>query len=122
MTDGVDLVCGCCEILLAVFDCIGDRRDKSEARSRPSGDEAARRRRNRERKRGVRIRFAKRRVVDVEFLDGPHAGKSASALSDMELKRLALSLPNRTARFALRRYLGHRKAGRTPPPKQIVKR
>jgi hypothetical protein len=56
--------------------------------------------------------LAKRRIVDVEFLSGPAAGKLASTMPDMELKRLALAMPHRTARFAIRRFLIHRKANR----------
>ena len=74
----------------------------------------------REEKRGVRLTFAKNRIVEIGFLSGPAAGKLASKMPDMELKRLALSMPHRTARFAIRRYLRNRKAGRAPAPEDAV--
>lgn len=114
--EALELVCGCCEICLAVSDASGSRREAREERDEKTAQTARMMRRIREEKRGVRLVFAKRRIVDIDFLDGPAAGKLASKMPDMELKRLALSMPHRTARFAIRRFLIHRKANRLPPP------
>jgi hypothetical protein len=120
MFEAIELVCGCCELCLSLAEAAGKKKEAREERAaRP--DAATRvMRRIREEKRGVRLTFAKNRVVEIDFLSGPAAGKRASALSDMELKRLALSMPHRTARFAIRRYLRNRKKGRTAAPDEAA--
>jgi hypothetical protein len=115
--EAIELVCGCCELCLSVAELGSSKR---EARDGKAAQTARVVRMAREEKRGVRLTFAKRRIVDVEFLAGPAAGKRASTMPDMELKRLALSMPHRTARFAIRRYLIHRKAGRVAAPEDAV--
>ena len=112
--EALELVCGCCEICFAVADAAGSRRESREDRAAKAAQTSRLVRMAREEKRGVRMIFAKRRIVDVEFLSGPAAGKLASTMPDMELKRLALSMPHRTARFAIRRVHSHRKAHRLP--------
>ncbi len=118
--EAIELVCGCCELCLSLADTSSRKREAKAAQAaRP--DAAARvMRAIREEKRGVRLAFTKNRVSEIEFLAGPAAGKRASELPDMELKRLALAMPNRTARFAIRRYLRHRKKGRVPAPGEAV--
>ena len=127
--DGLEALCGCCEVALSVADGLGSpssrRRDDEAAQEGEDPALAARReayrvRNRREHRRGVRIEFLKRRVADVVFLEGENRGRRASEMDDMELKRLAVSMKNRTARFALRRYLVHRKKGRVPPPSEPV--
>jgi hypothetical protein len=118
----LELACGCCELCLGVAEAasLGGEK-KSEAKNRDALQSVAARN-HREQKRGVRIEFVKRRIKDVVFLAGPAAGKRASEINDMELKRLALAMPNRTARFAIRRYLIHRKAGRVSSGESVIKR
>lgn len=118
--EALELVCGCCELCLAVSDASGSRRESREERAEKTAQTARMMRRIREEKRGVRLVFAKRRIVDIDFLDGPAAGKLASKMPDMELKRLALSMPHRTARFAIRRFLINRKKGRAAAPEDAV--
>lgn len=118
--EALELVCGCCEICLAVADASGSRRETREERAEKAAQTSRLVRMAREEKRGVRLVFAKRRIVDVEFLSGPAAGKLASTMPDMELKRLALSMPHRTARFAIRRFLINRKANRVEGPGESV--
>jgi hypothetical protein len=114
--EAIELVCGCCELCLSVAELGNSRKEAREERSEKSAQTARVVRMAREEKRGVRLSFAKNRIIDVEFLSGPAAGKRASAMPDMELKRLALAMPHRTARFAIRRYLRHRKKGRVSAP------
>ncbi len=119
----LELACGCCELCLGVAEAVSSGSDKKrETENRADDDAAGERRREataarnrREHKRGVRLEFAKRHIVDVIFLEGANRGRRASEMDDMELKRLALSMKHRTARFALRRFLRNRKAGRAPP-------
>lgn len=121
--EALELVCGCCELCLAVADAAGSRRESREERSEKAAQTSRLVRMAREEKRGVRLVFNKRRIVDIDFLDGPAAGKLASKMPDMELKRLALSMPHRTARFAIRRFLINRKAGRaTAPGESVIRR
>ncbi len=115
--EAIELVCGCCELCLSVAE-LGS--SKKEARNEKTAQTARVVRMAREEKRGVRLAFAKRRIVEIEFLSGPAAGKRASTMPDMELKRLALAMPHRTARFAIRRFLIHRKAGRIAAPEDAV--
>lgn len=115
--EAIELVCGCCELCLSVADAAGSRKENREEKVAQT---ARLMRRMREEKRGVRLVFAKRRIVDIDFLDGPAAGKLASTMPDMELKRLALAMPHRTARFAIRRFLINRKKGRAAAPEDAV--
>ena len=121
MFEAIDLICGCCELCLWVGS-LGEKKAKAEdgaLRAEPSRLV----RLAREEKRGVRLTFAKKRVSEIEFLAGLAAGKRASELSDMELKRLALAMPHRTARFAIRRYLIHRKqASLSAPSEPVIRR
>ena len=120
----LELACGCCEICLGVAEAAASGgANNGRAREATAADPAHERKREsiaarnrREHKRGVRLEFEKRRVSDVVFLEEPHRGRRASEMDDMTLKRLALSMKHRTARFALRRFLRNRKAGRAPPP------
>lgn len=118
--EAIELVCGCCELCLSVANAASSRRESREERAQKSAQTARVMRKIREERRGVRLVFAKNRIVEIDFLSGPAAGKRASELPDMELKRLALSMPHRTARFAIRRYLLHRKKGRVPAPADAV--
>lgn len=119
----LEVACGCCELCLGVAEAVSSGGDKKgPARDSAAADPAHERNREsiaarnrREHKRGVRLEFEKRRVSDVVFLEEPHRGRRASEMDDMTLKRLALSMKHRTARFALRRFLRNRKAGRVPP-------
>lgn len=120
----LEVACGCCELCLSLAEAgsSGGKKAREKA-AEESADPALDRRRDayvarnaREHKRGVRIEFEKRHVSDVVILAGPQRGRRASEMDDMKLKRLALSMKNRVARFALRRYLRHRKKGRAPPP------
>ena len=119
----LELACGCCEICLGVAEAVSSGGEKNrEAKAGAEIDSTGERRREataarnrREHKRGVRLEFAKRHIVDVVFLEGANRGRRASDMDDMELKRLALSMKHRTARFALRRFLRNRKAGRAAP-------
>lgn len=119
--EALELCCACCELGLSVADAASNRKD---AKAAEDGEPARRHesRAEREEKRGVRLTFTGRRVSDIEFLAGPAAGKRASEIPDMELKRLALSMPHRVARFAIRRYLRHRKSGRFTAPAPVIKR
>jgi hypothetical protein len=120
--EALELICGCGELCLSLIDLATSKKEKKEA-SAPKLDQTARvMRKIREEKRGVRLTFAKNRIVEIEFLAGPAAGKLASRIPDMELKRLALAMPHRTARFTVRRYLRHRKSGRVAPPEDVVVR
>jgi hypothetical protein len=121
MFEVVELVCGCCELGLWLAG-LGEERDKRRAETEERAALRSARREEREGKRGVRLTFTGKRISDIEFLAGPAAGKRASALPDMELKRLALSMPNRVARFAIRRYLRHKKKGRFTAPAPVIKR
>lgn len=119
--EALELCCACCELGLSVADAATDRKDAKAA----AGAERERRhesRAEREEKRGVRLTFTRRRVSDIAFLSGPARGKRASEIPDMELKRLALAMPNRVARFAIRRYLRHKKSGRFTAPAPVIKR
>ena len=130
--EALELVCGCCEICLSIADLASSNKEKREARAESSATPEDRQRmaqqtarvmrKIREERRGVRLTFARNRIVEIDFLSGPAAGKLASRMPDMELKRLALAMPHRTARFAIRRYLRHRKSGRVPPPEDVVVR
>lgn len=115
--EALELICGCCELGLWVADVAGSRKEDREEKAAQTARVT---RRMREEKRGVRLVFNKRRIIDIDFLDGPAAGKLASTMPDMELKRLALSMPHRTARFAIRRFLINRKAGRASAPGESV--
>ena len=118
--EALELVCGCCELCLYIGDAFsGGGKSKTE-KSEQTAQTARVMRASREEKRGLRISFEKRHVAEIEFLAGPAAGKRASELADMELKRLAHSMPHRTARFAIRRYLIHRKKGALPAPREPV--
>ena len=121
MFEALELCCYCCELGLSVADAAQRREERAAARSER---DAVRRttRAEREAQRGVRLTFTKKRVSEIEFLAGSAAGKRASELSDMELKRLAISMPHRVARFAIRRYLRHRKSGRFTAPAPVIKR
>ena len=118
--EALELVCGCCELCLYLADAAGGSSKKKEERQAQSGQTSRVVRMSREEKRGVRITFAKKHVSEIEFFAGPAAGKRASQLTDMELKRLALQMPHRTARFAIRRYLRNRKLGRVSAPDNPV--
>jgi hypothetical protein len=121
--DGLEVICGCCELCLYIADAAtwGSKGEDKAAAAPEKKAQASRLVRTvREEKRGVRLTFEKKRIGEIEFVGGPMAGKRASELSDMELKRLALSMPHRTARFALRRYLRHRKKGTISPPREPV--
>jgi len=119
--EALELVCGCCELCLYVADAAGGGgTKKKEERQDQAGQTSRVVRMSREEKRGVRITFARKHVSEIEFVAGPAAGKRASALSDMELKRLAIAMPHRTARFAIRRYLINRKKGALPAPSEPV--
>jgi hypothetical protein len=120
--EALELVCGCCEICLSIADLASSKKETREERAEKAPQTARLMRKMREEKRGVRLTFAKNRIVEIDFLSGPAAGKLASRMPEMELKRLALAMPHRTARFAIRRYLRHRKAGRVPPPEDVVVR
>jgi hypothetical protein len=117
--EALELVCGCCELCLYLADAAGGGKKKEE-REQQAGQTARVVRMSREEKRGVRISFEKKHISEIEFLAGPQAGKRASALTDMELKRLAHLMPHRTARFAIRRYLRNRKSGRIAAPSEAV--
>ena len=117
--EALELVCGCCELCLYLADGAGGGK-KREERQAQAGQTSRVVRMAREEKRGVRITFAKKHVSEIEFFAGPAAGKRASQLTDMELKRLALLMPHRTARFAIRRYLRNRKKGRVSAPDEPV--
>jgi hypothetical protein len=120
VSEVIELACACCELLFGVAEWAATRGKKANDAVPSEGAPA---RSAREQRRGVRIAFAKRHIRDIEFLAGPAKGKRASELPDMELKRLALALPHRVARFAVRRYLRNRKYGRVPPaPDTVVKR
>lgn len=116
--EAIELACYCCEFCLSLADTSSQKKETREQRE--EGDEREEKapqtarviRKMREEKRGVRLTFAYNRIVEIDFLSGPAAGKLASRMTDMELKRLALAMPHRTARFAIRRYLRNRKAGR----------
>ena len=118
--EALELVCGCCELCLGLAEAASSGGEKKGEAKKRDALEAVEARNRREQKRGVRIKFEKRRITDVVFLTGPAAGKRASDLNDMELKRLAHSMPHRTARFAVRRYLIHRKKGELPAPRDPV--
>ena len=120
--EALQLVCGCCEICLSIADLASSKKEAREEREEKAPQTARTMRKIREEKRGVRLTFAKNRIVEIDFLSGPAAGKLASRMPDMELKRLALAMPHRIARFAIRRYLRHRKSGRVPPPEDVVVR
>ena len=120
--EALELVCGCCEVCLSIADLASSKRETREERDEKAPQTSRLVRMAREEKRGVRLTFAKNRIVEIDFLSGPAAGKLASRMPDMELKRLAHSRPHRTARFAIRRYLRHRKSGRVPPPEDVVVR
>ena len=120
--EALELCCSCCELALSLADT-GKKQDSEPVKAK--GETAPDRREIRavrEHQRGVRMSFTKRRVSEIEFLTGPATGKRASELPEMELKRLALSMPHRVARFAVRRYLRHRKSGRFTAPAPIVRR
>jgi hypothetical protein len=116
----IELVCGCGELFLAIADAASKKKEAHEERAAKLDQTARVLRKIREEKRGVRLTFAKNHIVEVDFLAGPAAGKLASRMTDMELKRLALTMPHRTARFAIRRYLRNRKKGRVPTPDDAV--
>ena len=118
--EAIELVCGCCELCLSVAELGSGKKEARQERDEKSPQTARIVRMAREEKRGVRLAFAKNRIVEIDFLAGPAAGKLASKMPDMELKRLALAMPHRTARFAIRRYLRHRKKGRVPAPDDAV--
>jgi hypothetical protein len=119
--EALELVCGCCELCLYIGDALGGGTKKKEEERAVQAPQTSRVvRMSREDKRGVRISFEKKHVSEIEFLAGPHAGKRASALTDMELKRLAHLMPHRTARFAIRRYLRNRKSGRVAAAESLV--
>ncbi len=119
--EALELVCGCCELCLYLGDALGGGAGKKKEEQQAQAGQTSRVvRMAREEKRGVRISFEKKHVSEIEFFTGPHAGKRASELSDMELKRLALQMPHRTARFAVRRYLRNRKKGRVSGPDEAV--
>ena len=122
MFEALELICGCCELCLSIGS-LCERREKGIAVADEAGT-ATRggTRAEREAARGVRLTFTKKRVSEIEFLAGPAAGKRASELPDMELKRLAISMPHRVARFAIRRYLRHRKSGRFTAPAPVIRR
>lgn len=119
--EALEALCGCCELCLYIGDALGGGRAKTkEDREALAANTARVMRRSREEKRGVRITFTKKHVSEIDFLAGSAAGKRASELTDMELKRLAFLMPHRTARFAIRRYLIHRKKGELPQPGEPV--
>ena len=119
--EALELVCGCCELCLYLADAAGGgRTKKKEERQDQAGQTSRVVRMSREEKRGVRISFEKKHISEIEFIAGPHAGKRASQLTDMELKRLAHLMPHRTARFAIRRYLRNRKLGHASAPDEPV--
>ena len=120
--EALELFCGCCEICLSISELASSKKETRQERDEKAPQTARIMRKMREEKRGVRLTFAKNRIVEIDFLSGPAAGKLASRMPDMELKRLALAMPHRTARFAIRRYLRHRKSGRVPPPEDVVVR
>ena len=117
--EALELFCNCCEICLWLGS-LGEQREAKAAAPAKAAQTSRLVRMVREEKRGVRLRFEKRHISEIEFIGGPAAGKHASELPDMELKRLALALPHRTARFAVRRYLRHRKKGTVPAPNEPV--
>jgi len=131
----IEVACGCCELCLGLGEFLSSRSKKpgaadadnvdSAKRERGVRDRGAAARNAREARRGVRILFEKRHVSDVLFLAGPDQGRYASDMDDMTLKRLALSMKHRTARFALRRFLRHRKKRRilpTPQAEPVIRR
>ena len=118
--EAIELFCYCCELCLSLADASSRKIETREERGAKPDATTRLMRAVREEKRGVRLTFAKNHIVEIDFLSGPAAGGRASALSDMELKRLALSMPHRTARFAIRRYLRNRKEGRTASPEDAV--
>ena len=121
--EALELFCGCCEICLSISELASSKKETRQERDEKAPQTSRLVRMAREEKRGVRLTFAYNRIVEIDFLSGPAAGKLASKMPDMELKRLALSMPHRTARFAIRRYLRHRKRGRVPAPAdEVVKR
>ena len=120
MFEAVELFCHCCELCLSLADTSSRKKEAREERTARPHAATRIMRAVREEKRGVRLTFAKNHIVEIEFLSGPAAGKRASQLSDMELKRLALSMPHRTARFAIRRFLRNRKKGRAAPLEDAV--
>jgi hypothetical protein len=120
--EALELVCGCCELCLYLADAAGGGGKKKDERAQQAAQPSRVMRMSREDKRGVRISFEKKHISEIEFLAGPQAGKRASALTDMELKRLAHLMPHRTARFAIRRYLRNRKSGRVPAPDAVIRR
>lgn len=121
MFEALDLVRGCCEHCLGVADAFGGKR-ATEASPAKAAQTSRLARVVREEKRGVRLTFTKKRISEFDFIGGPAAGKRASELGDIELKRLAIAMPHRTARFAIRRYLRHRKAGQVPAASEPVMR
>ena len=118
--EALELCCACCELCVYLAEAVSGRKDAKAAAVEPASSHPSRA--QREEKRGVRLTFTKRHVSEIEFLDGPARGKRASEIPDMELKRLALSMPNRVARFAIRRYLRHKKSGRFTAPAPVIRR
>jgi hypothetical protein len=118
----IELACGCCELCFALADAASKKKETREERAAKAPQNSRVVRMAREEKRGVRMTFAKNHIVEIDFLSGPAAGKRASAMPDMELKRLALSMPHRTARFAIRRFLRNRKKGRAAAPDAVIQR
>jgi hypothetical protein len=118
----IELACGCCELCFALADAASKKKETREDRAAKLDQTARVMRTIREEKRGVRMTFAKNHIVEIDFLAGPAKGKRASHMPDMELKRLALSMPHRTARFAIRRFLRNRKKGRAATPDAVIER
>ena len=118
--EAIELFCYCCEFCLSLADTSSKKKEARAEREEKAPQTSRVVRMAREEKRGVRLTFAKNRIVEIDFLSGPAAGKLASTMPDMELKRLALSMPHRTARFAIRRYLRNRKKGRAAAPHSAV--